>query len=144
MPQANNKALFFSNHISNIIIVINLAQKTKGLVIMGILPTSIQFEPPLSSVHHKTSKKASLLHVRAPAIRLRRHGLALDALRARVVLAGILADAGGAGVGRDGRLAGAVALGVAGGVVGAQALLLGLLLLELLACAGAAAERDMG
>jgi len=60
-----------------------------------------------------------LLHVGTSAIRLARHGLALDALGAGVVLAGVLADVGGAGVGGDGRLAGAVALGVAGGVVGA-------------------------
>lgn len=81
-----------------------------------------------------------LLHVRASLIRLRRHGLARNALGARVVLAGVLTDTGGARVGGDGRLTGAVAFGVAGCVVGAQALLLGLLLLELLAGAGAAAE----
>jgi hypothetical protein len=80
-----------------------------------------------------------LLHIRAPLVRLGAHRLALDSLGARVVLAGILADAGGARVGGDGRLAGTVAVGVAGGVVGAETLLLGLLLLELLAGAGAAA-----
>jgi hypothetical protein len=80
-----------------------------------------------------------LLHVRAPLVRLGAHRLALDALGARVVLAGVLADAGGAGVGGDGRLAGTVAFGVAGCIVGAETLLLGLLLLELLAGAGAAA-----
>jgi hypothetical protein len=107
-----------------------------------ILPPIQSLIPPIPS---STSKSPStLLHIRTPAIRLRRHRLALDALRARVVLAGVLADAGGARVGGDGRLAGAVALGVAGGVVGAQALLLGLLLLELFAGAGAAAGRDMG
>ena len=80
-----------------------------------------------------------LLHIRAPLVRLGAHRLALDSLSARVVLAGILADAGGARVGGDGRLAGTVALGVAGCIVGAETLLLGLLLLELLAGAGAAA-----
>lgn len=80
-----------------------------------------------------------LLHVRASIVRLGRNSLALDALGARVVGAGVLTDVGGARVGGDGRLAGAVALGVAVGVGGAVALLLGLLLLELLTGAGAAA-----
>lgn len=39
-----------------------------------------------------------LLHVRTRIVRLRAHGLALDSLSARVVLAGVLADAGGTGV----------------------------------------------
>lgn len=79
-----------------------------------------------------------LLHVGASSVRLRRDGLALDALSAGVVAAGVLADVGGARVRGDGSLAGAVALGVAGGVGGAVALLLGLLLLELLGGAGTA------
>jgi len=54
-------------------------------------------------------------------------------------IAGVLTDVGGARVGGDGCLAGAVALGVAVGVGCAVALLLGLLLLELLAGAGTAA-----
>ena len=51
---------------------------------------------------------------------------------------GLLADAGGARVRCDGGLAGSVTLSVAGGVVGAKAMFLGLLLLELVAGTGAA------
>lgn len=80
-----------------------------------------------------------LLHVRTSAIRLGRDRLALDALSAGVVLAGVLADIGGSRVGGNGCLAGTVAVSVTGCVVGSKALLLGLLLLELLAGTGAAA-----
>jgi len=96
--------------------------------------------PLLSFLRFLLLRSIRSLHVRTGAIRLGGNGLALDALSAGVVLAGILADAGGAGVGGDGRLAGAVAFGVTGGVVGAETLLLGLLLLELLAGTGAAAD----
>ena len=83
--------------------------------------------------------KRHLLHVRTRSVRLRRHRLALDALSTRVVVLGILADAGRAGIGSYWGLAGALAFGVAGGVVGAETVLLGLLLLELVAGAGTAA-----
>ena len=81
-----------------------------------------------------------LLHVRTSSIRLRRDGLALDALGTGVVLAGVLANAGGSRVGSDRCLTGTVTVGVTGCVVGAETLLLSLLLLELLAGTGAAAE----
>lgn len=84
-------------------------------------------------------RRGTLLHVGSSSIRLRRHRLALDALGTRVVILGVLANTSGSRVRSDGGLAGAVALSVAGSVVGAEALLLGLLLLELLAGAGAAA-----
>jgi len=84
--------------------------------------------------------KTSLLHVGTSTVRLGRHGLAADTLGAGVVVLGVLADAGRARVAGDGRLTGTVALSVAGGVVGAKSLLLSLLLLELLAGTGAAAE----
>ena len=83
-----------------------------------------------------------LLHVSAVA-GLRRYRLALDALSAGVVILGLLTDAGGARVRCDGGLAGSVTLSVAGGVVGAKALLLGLLLLELVAGTGAAAGESV-
>ena len=79
-----------------------------------------------------------LLHVGSVG-RLGGHRLALDALSTRVVVLGVLADICRARVGRDGRLTGALALSVAGSVVGAQTVLLGLLLLELVAGAGTAA-----
>lgn len=60
---------------------------------------------------------------------------------AGVIILRVLADAGGSGIGGDGSLTRTVALSVAGGVLCAEALLLGLLLLELLAGAGAAAGR---
>lgn len=83
--------------------------------------------------------KKTLLHVGTSAVRLGGDRLALDALGTGVVVLGVLADAGGAGVGGHRSLTGAAALSVAGSVVGTEALLLGLLLLELLAGAGAAA-----
>lgn len=93
--------------------------------------------------HHNlvSQSSSSLLHVRTRAIGLRRNRLALDSLRTRVVAAGVLADIRGAGVGGNGSLAGSVTFGVAVGVRSAVALLLGLLFLELLAGAGAAAEQ---
>ena len=91
----------------------------------------------LKEVSYPSSQ--NLLHVRTSSVRLRRHRLALDALSARVVVVGVLADAGRAGVRSDWGLAGALAFGVAGGVVGAETVLLGLLLLELVAGAGTAA-----
>ena len=88
-----------------------------------------------------SNAKEGLLHVGAAVVGLGGHGLALDALGARVVVLRVLADAGGTGIRGDGSLTGTVALCVAGGVVGAEALLLGLLLLELLAGTGSAAVR---
>jgi len=79
-----------------------------------------------------------LFHV-ASVGRLRGHRFALDALSTRVVILGVLADICRAGVGRDGRLTGALALSVPGGIVGTETVLLGLLLLELVAGAGTAA-----
>jgi len=93
---------------------------------------------PIQSIPIQSQKKP-LLHVRARSIRLRRHRLALDALSAGIVVLRVLADAGRARVGSNGSLARALAFGVAGGVVGAETVLLGLLLLELLAGAGTAA-----
>jgi hypothetical protein len=91
--------------------------------------------------HSISTQRSALLHVGAVS-GLRRHRLALDALSTGVVILGLLADVGRSGVRGHGRLAGAVALSVTSGVVGSEALLLGLLLLELLAGAGTAAGRE--
>jgi hypothetical protein len=94
---------------------------------------------PSNATCSKAIARKRLLHVGTSAVRLRRHRHTIDALSAGVVLAGVLADSGRTGVRSDRSLTGTVALSVAGGVVGAETLLLGLLLLELLAGTGAAA-----
>jgi hypothetical protein len=80
---------------------------------------------PSNATCSKAIARKRLLHVGTSAVRLRRHRHTIDALSAGVVLAGVLADSGRTGVRSDRSLTGTVALSVAGGVVGAQTLLLG-------------------
>jgi hypothetical protein len=129
--------MFLNIDRSNAIVTIIIIKKI-GIMIFPFPPY-----PNFPSNATCSKAKKHLLHVGTSRIRLRRHRLALDALSAWVVSAGVLADIGRAGVRSDGSLTGAVALSMAGGVVGAETLLLGLLLLELLAGTGAAAKNGV-